>query len=241
MVRTFIAGLGVAGWVVAFLGTAPLSFAEKGGHGLRLHSTGLEAGHAFAVLENLETKEKKWVKVGETVDSSRLLRIERGRVVLLDQSNRSKTTLSLLENGEEIPPLFSSPKDQAQQGEDLDAFLNNSVTQEVQFPSLISESDHRRIITELQAVTQTGEVTPSSQAIIIGGGEEWVSGMKTTSPLQSMGIEREDLILSINGMSPDPSQRRWNEILNVIKRSKLIIFSYIRDEEVHSKVLQVAN
>ncbi len=208
--------------------------------GWNLKGTGLDKGHAYAVLQNKETGKQQWVGVGQVIDEARVVRIDRARVVIIDQNNRLiDLSLAGLES-EHTPPLLSSPKDVVAPGKDLNAFLIEEGKRILAKPlPTMTEADRRKLVEEITRVFDQGKIIPASTTLVIGGGEEWVTGAKTTTNIKSMGLQEKDLIIAVNGISPDSDKKKWENIFEVIKGAKLIIFSYLREEELHYKMFEV--
>lgn len=203
-----------------------------------LKGTGLDKNHAYAILQNKQTGKQQWVRVGEIIDEARVVRIERARVVLFDQSRKIDLLLAGLDS-DHIPPLFSPPKDMGEQGKDINTFLSDEINRLMDKPVPMTENDRKKLVAELMKVQGEGKMVPASSTLVIGGGEEWLTGAKTTTDIKSMGLQKGDLIFLINGMSPDPDKRKWENIFDVLKRAKLIIFSYLHGEKLYSKVFEI--
>jgi hypothetical protein len=204
-----------------------------------LKGTGLDKGHAYAILQNKETGKQQWVGVGEKIDEARVVRIERGGVALFDLNNRRiDLTLAGLES-DSIPPLVSSPADKVETGKDLNAFLSDEFGRLIDSPVRMTENDRKKLVEELKQALNAGKLTPDSTTLVIGGGEEWVTGAKTSTAIQSIGLQKEDRILLLNGISPDSDPKKWENIFDVIKKARLVIVAYLHGNELGSKVFEV--
>ncbi len=110
---------------------------------------------------------------------------------------------------------------------------------QVENPILITEDDKIDIIKAFEAVFQAGKVSTVSANLVFMGGEELVSGVRVDVNSPVLGLGGEDLIILINGMSPSDNKKKWESMLEVVRKAKLLIFSYVRDGEAFSKVFQV--
>ncbi len=203
-----------------------------------LKGTGLDKDRAYAVLQNKETGKQQWVGVGEMIGEARVVRIERARVVIVDQNvGRIDLALAGLES-DHITPLLSSPKDRVEMGKDLNGFLNDEVYHLLERPVPMTENERKKLVAELMRAFKEGKLAPDSTTLVIGGGEEWIKGAKTATEIKSMGLQKEDLLLQMNGISPD-SDKKWQDIFDVIKRARLVTFSYLHGDELDSKAFEV--
>ncbi|HEX9756738.1 MAG TPA: hypothetical protein VGB26_02930 [Nitrospiria bacterium] len=214
------------------------SYTSQSGFEWTLRATGLQQGHAFAIFEHPEITERKWVGVGESINGSQVVRVERFRVIL--DTPRGRSILSLGGNeGQGFPPLVESPRDGYEHGTDLNALLNEKIMGLVNQPILIPEDVRGRLVKSLKESFDAGQMVPGEATLVIGGGEEWVPGIKTKVDFPIIGIEKEDQIILINGMVPDLDGKKWKNVLGVIQDAKLLIFAFIRGEEIFSEVFEV--
>lgn len=204
-----------------------------------LKGTGLDKDHAYAVLQNKETGKQQWVGVGEMIGEARVVRIERARTVIVDQNmGRIDLVLAGLES-DHITPLLSSPSDRVEIGKDMNGFLNDEVYRLLEKPVRMTENDRKKLVAEFMRVFNEGKLAPDSTTLVIGGGEEWIRGVKTATEIKSMGLQKDDLILQINGISPDSNEKKWEDIFDVLKGARLITFSYLHGDELDSKAFEV--
>ncbi len=205
-----------------------------------LHGTVFQNGHAYAILQNKEGGKQQRVGVGEVIDEATVIRIERDRVELLDRNNQG-IILSLAGfEGKQISPLISSSKDMAGVGINLNVFLDQELRRILEKPlPTMTDADRQKLVGEVSRALDQGKVIPASTALVIGGGEEWVTGLKTTASVNSMGLQEKDLIIAMNGISAGSDKGKWEKTFETIKRAKVVTFCYLRGEELTLKVFEV--
>ncbi len=208
--------------------------------GWNLHGTVFQNDHAYAILQNKEGGKQQRVGVGEVIDEARVIRIERDRAELLDRNNKG-IILSLVGfEGKQITPLISSSKDMAGVGINLNVFLDQELKRLLEKPlPTMTDVDRQKLVGEITQALNQGKVIPASTALVIGGGEEWVTGLKTTVSVNSMGLQEKDLIIAMNGISAGSDSKKWENIFETIKRAKVVTFCYLRGEELTLKVFEV--
>ena len=197
----------------------------------KLHGTALYDGHAYAILDHEDTGNLKWVGVGERIDQATVVRIERHRVVLFDP-RRGHVILTDVSDSE-INQIMG-----------LDALLNEEFNDLLKIPTLITENHHVRLLEEITQFYTQGKLTDAATRlpiVYIVPGEEWVTGMRTTVDLPILGLQDQDIIIRINGISPNSSEETWKTISDVIKRAMLITVTFVRGGQVHSNVFEVFN
>jgi type II secretory pathway component PulC len=191
--------------------------------------------HAMAILENKKSGQQKWVSVGTEIDRFKVTRISRNKVMVSDGSQ--EIILSSGTQGGSLPLSIHTPSAvnmaEVNKGQDVDAILNEEFERHYQNPVPLPEADRRIMVKELSKVLTEGKIIPASYVVHIGEGEELVNGMKTVTNIQGMGLQGEDIIIHINGITPD-SKERWDDIMSILRTAQLITLSFIREGRIYS-------
>jgi hypothetical protein len=120
----------------------------------------------------------------------------------------------------------------------IDALLEEELKRHLDSPAPISKADRQSMFEDLTQAVNQDKIVPDFSKLIIEGAEEPVRGLKTITAIQSMGLQKGDLILHINGISPE-SKKRWGDVFGVIESATLITYAYVRDKQLHLQVYEV--
>ena len=222
---------------VVFLSLQGWTFAAQEEFKWFLKGSGVDQGRSYGIFEHKETRDRVWVGVGETLDGRKVTRVEKFRVVI--QTEHGEKVLTLGANGNDGSPFGESTPDDFGIGTAMDDFLNEEIMRQAENPIPISEEDRQNIIKSLEEGLKEGKFSAVSTSIYFMGGEEWVTGLRTQADFPVLGLNQEDLIVFINGMSPSVEEKKWKNILDVLKKANLLIFAFVRDGEAFSKVFKV--
>jgi predicted metalloprotease with PDZ domain len=135
------------------------------------------------------------------------------------------------------PTERSSVVAQVEEESRLDSFLQEDFERRRQTPVPLSEADRRIMVNELTRAYEEGKLLPASTTVATDKGEEQVTGMKTTTDITSVGLRKNDLIIMINGITPEASM--WADLVQIFETASSLTLAYIRGGGVYSQYWQV--